>query len=204
MLGPIWMTVMFGCTGKRRYRISIDAAKVASLLEISSYPRPRDGSSTSDVDARGRGKLSLTLTLTVTWTATAMWPLKVQYANRSFTATFTSPSPSMSTSTSTTTSTSTFLGTSLVALAAAGWGTWALFLRNHGLPATWQSVMILSIIALAWLPAALAASRRRARRTTAAWALLVACGVTDAGNYICYFGALDRGPIALAVLTHYI
>src|SRR6185503_7394384 len=26
MPGPIWMTVMFGCTGKRRYRISIDAA----------------------------------------------------------------------------------------------------------------------------------------------------------------------------------
>jgi drug/metabolite transporter (DMT)-like permease len=64
--------------------------------------------------------------------------------------------------------------------------------------------MILSTIALAWLPAALVASLRRARRSAAAWALLVACGVTDAGNYICYFGALDRGPIALAVLTHYI
>ncbi|MCA1829626.1 MAG: DMT family transporter [Myxococcales bacterium] len=95
-------------------------------------------------------------------------------------------------------------GTALVAVAAAGWGTWALFLRGHGLPAVWQSVMILSTIAVAWLPAALAASRKRERRAPVAWALLVSCAVTDAGNYICYFGALDRGPIALAVLTHYI
>jgi drug/metabolite transporter (DMT)-like permease len=95
-------------------------------------------------------------------------------------------------------------GTALVAVAAAGWGTWTLFLRGHGLPAEWQSVMILSVIAIAWLPAAVVASWRRARRSGTAWALLVACAVTDAGNYICYFGALDRGPIALAVLTHYI
>ena len=95
-------------------------------------------------------------------------------------------------------------GTALVALAAAGWGTWALFLRGHGLPAEWQSVMILSIIAAAWLPGAIAASLRRERRGGAAWALLAACAITDAGNYLCYFGALDRGPIALAVLTHYV
>ena len=34
--------------------------------------------------------------------------------------------------------------------------------------------------------------------------MLVGCAVSDAGSYLCYFGALDRGPIALAVLTHYI
>ena len=95
-------------------------------------------------------------------------------------------------------------GTALVAVAAAGWGTWTLFLRGHGLPAEWQSVMILSTIAVAWLPAAVVASRRRALRGGTAWALLVACAITDAANYICYFGALDRGPIALAVLTHYL
>ena len=95
-------------------------------------------------------------------------------------------------------------GTALVAVAAAAWGTWALFLRGHGLTAEWQSVMILSTIAVAWLPAAVVASRKRARRGGTAWALLVACAITDAANYICYFGALDRGPIALAVLTHYL
>src|SRR5207245_11479060 len=30
MPGPIWITVMFGCTGKRRERISIDAATRAT------------------------------------------------------------------------------------------------------------------------------------------------------------------------------
>ncbi len=95
-------------------------------------------------------------------------------------------------------------GTLLVALAAAGWGTWALFLRGHGLPPAWQSVMILLVIAVAWLPAAVVESVRRARRSALAWGLLGLAAITDAGNYLCYFGALDRGPIALAVLTHYL
>ena len=95
-------------------------------------------------------------------------------------------------------------GTLFVALGAAGWGTWALFLRGHGLPPAWQSVMILSVIALAWLPGAIRASGKRPARRFAAWALLGGAAVTDAGNYLCYFGALDRGPIALAVLTHYL
>jgi drug/metabolite transporter (DMT)-like permease len=93
-------------------------------------------------------------------------------------------------------------GTLLVALAAAGWGTWALFLRGSSVPPAWQSVLILSVIGLAALPPALL--RRGQRRRFAAWALLGVAAVTDAGNYICYFGALSRGPIALAVLTHYL
>src|SRR5438128_353670 len=95
-------------------------------------------------------------------------------------------------------------GTFLVAAAAAGWGTWALFLRGHGLPPAWQSVMILTVIAVIWLPSAAVASVRRGRRSRMAWMLLGAAALTDAGNYLCYFGALDRGPIALAVLTHYL
>ena len=95
-------------------------------------------------------------------------------------------------------------GTLFVALAAAGWGTWTLFLRGSGLPPAWQSVMILLVIAVAWLPGAAVESRKRSRRSRTAWALLGAAAVTDAGNYLCYFAALDRGPIALAVLTHYL
>jgi drug/metabolite transporter (DMT)-like permease len=91
-----------------------------------------------------------------------------------------------------------------VALAAAGWGTWALFLRGHGLEPAWQSVLILLVIAVAWLPASVVASVRRPRRGGTAWGLLGLAAITDAGNYLCYFGALDRGPIALAVLTHYL
>jgi drug/metabolite transporter (DMT)-like permease len=95
------------------------------------------------------------------------------------------------------------LGTLCVALAAASWGTWALFLRGHGLPPVWQALMILITIALAALPQALRASLRRPART-AGWGLLGLAALADAGNYFCYFAALDRGPIALAVLTHYL
>jgi drug/metabolite transporter (DMT)-like permease len=96
------------------------------------------------------------------------------------------------------------LGTACVALAASGWGTWALFLRGHGLPAAWQSLMILSVISLCALPLAVRDSLRRGPRGSRAWGLLGLAALTDAGNYFCYFGALDRGPIALAVLTHYL
>ena len=96
------------------------------------------------------------------------------------------------------------LGTACVALAAASWGTWALFLRGHGLPPAWQSLMILSVIALCALPQALRVSARRPGRGARAWGWLALAALTDAGNYFCYFGALDRGPIALAVLTHYL
>jgi drug/metabolite transporter (DMT)-like permease len=95
------------------------------------------------------------------------------------------------------------LGTACVALAAASWGTWALFLRGHGLPPVWQALMILTTIALAALPQALRVSLRRPPRG-AGWGLLGLAALADAGNYFCYFAALDRGPIALAVLTHYL
>jgi DME family drug/metabolite transporter len=89
-----------------------------------------------------------------------------------------------------------------VALAAMGWGTWALWLRGSGLPAAWQGVMILTTIALVFGPFALRDSL--SRRRPLPWIGLAIVALTDAGNYFCYFGALDRGPIALAVLTHYL
>lgn len=98
------------------------------------------------------------------------------------------------------------VGTLLVALAAAGWGTWAWFLRGRGLPPAWMSVMILSVITAVSLPVALTGiGRPHARRRPArAWLLLGGLGVLDAGNYILYFAALDRGPVSVAVLTHYL
>lgn len=94
-------------------------------------------------------------------------------------------------------------GTLLVALAAAGWGTWALFLRGSGLPPSWQSVLILVVIAVMTLPAALLAGRGR-QRPRGLWLLVLALGALDAGNYICFFSAVDRGPLAMAELTHYL
>jgi len=92
-------------------------------------------------------------------------------------------------------------GTAMVALAAAGWGTWALFLRGHGLAPIWQSVLILLVISVASLPQALRTPLRHPRQ---AWFLLSLLGFFDAGNYLLYFAAIDRGPLAVGVLTHYL
>lgn len=93
------------------------------------------------------------------------------------------------------------LGTAMVALAAIGWGTWALFLRGHGPQPIWQSVLVLLVISAASLPQALRTTLRHPRR---AWLLLALLGFFEAGNYLLYFAAIDRGPIAVGVLTHYL
>jgi drug/metabolite transporter (DMT)-like permease len=64
--------------------------------------------------------------------------------------------------------------------------------------------MILTVISLVFGPVAVRDSLGRPRRGGAALVGLLIVALTDAGNYFCYFGALDRGPIALAVLTHYL
>jgi drug/metabolite transporter (DMT)-like permease len=94
-------------------------------------------------------------------------------------------------------------GTLAVAAAACGWGLWALFLRGSGVAPPWQSVLILGVITLAWAIPALRDGRGRARPLRL-WALLGALAVLDAGNYVLFFAAVDRGPIAVAVLTHYL
>jgi hypothetical protein len=81
-----------------------------------------------------------------------------------------------------------------VALGAAGWGTWALFLRGHGLPAQWQSLMILSVISLCAAPLAVRDSLRRGPRGAAAWGVLGLAALTDAGNYYCYSAHSIAGP----------
>jgi DME family drug/metabolite transporter len=99
--------------------------------------------------------------------------------------------------------TGAFSGTLLVAVAAAGWGTWTLFLRDSGLPPAWQSVMILLVIAGASLPSALRAGRGQ-WRPRKIWLLVALSGAFDAANYVFFFTAVDRGPIPVAVLTHYL
>ena len=97
------------------------------------------------------------------------------------------------------------LGTLLVALAAGGWGTWSLFLRGSGLHPSWQSVLILVVITLGSLPGALLGGRPHARpRSASLWWMLVMLGLLDAGNYLLFFSAIDRGPVGVAVLCHYL
>ena len=88
----------------------------------------------------------------------------------------------------------------LVALAAFLWGLWPIFLGASGLAGR-QSALV--VFAVMMLPGPFVFSRAawRNRRATLA---LVAVGVLDAGNVIFYFSALERGPVVVAVLTHYL
>ncbi len=99
-----------------------------------------------------------------------------------------------------------WFGTAAVALAAMGWGTWSLFLRGSGLTPAWQSILILCVIAtIGAAPALAGAGRPHSRpRPPRLWLLIAALGFFDAGGYLLFFGAVDRGPISVAVLTHYL
>jgi drug/metabolite transporter (DMT)-like permease len=41
-------------------------------------------------------------------------------------------------------------------------------------------------------------------RTPTSWLLLLSLGVVDAGNALCFFGAMQKTSVAVAVLTHYL
>ncbi len=88
----------------------------------------------------------------------------------------------------------------MVALAAVLWGLWPIFLSSSGL-AGHQSALV--VFAVMMLPAPFVLSRRALADRQATFAV-VAVGVLDAGNAIAYFTALEKGPVVVAVLTHYL
>ena len=92
------------------------------------------------------------------------------------------------------------LGAGLVALAAITWGTWSLVLRPSGLTAVQQAFLALLVMAS---PLPLVVRRAPFADRGAVLALLV-LGVADAGSAGFYFAAIDRGPVAVAVLSHYL
>jgi DME family drug/metabolite transporter len=93
-------------------------------------------------------------------------------------------------------------GALYVALAATLWGLWTLFLRPAGLPGATGSALVMSVLAVAGIPAQW--RQRHRSRSRAAWLWMVAFGVIDAGNMGFYFSALARGSVAAAVLSHYL
>jgi DME family drug/metabolite transporter len=93
-------------------------------------------------------------------------------------------------------------GLAMVTLAAASWGTWSLFLRPTGLPATVTSPIMFAVMGLVTLPAALRLPPARWDRATLA--LLVANAAFDALNVLTFFGAMSTTTVAIAVLTHYL
>lgn len=93
-------------------------------------------------------------------------------------------------------------GVVLVLLAASSWGTYSLFLRPAGLPATATAPILFAVMGLVTLPFALRAPRATWDRTTLA--LLVGNTLFDALNVITFFGAIASTTVAIAVLTHYV
>lgn len=92
------------------------------------------------------------------------------------------------------------LGAARVAVAAILWGLWPLALRPAGLPALQSATIALLVLAL---PAPFVL-RGLATRDRGALVALLIVGIADAGNVALYFAALSRGPVAVAVLTHYL
>ncbi len=90
----------------------------------------------------------------------------------------------------------------MVALAAASWGTWSLFLRPTGLASTVTSALIFVVMGLATLPLALRLPRATWDRR--AVVLLVVNAAFDALNIVTFFAAIEVTTVAIAVLSHYI
>lgn len=89
----------------------------------------------------------------------------------------------------------------MVALAAASWGTWSLFLRPTDLPPTVTSPIVFAVMGLAALPFAL---RGRATWDRATIQLLLLNTFFDVTNLLTFFAAIDITTVAIAVLSHYV
>lgn len=91
-------------------------------------------------------------------------------------------------------------GILFIALAATAWGTWPLF--THSSPLTGVSIGFITLTVMS-LPAPFVFRRADFADRPAVWWLL-GIGLADAANVVLYFSALSRGPVVLAVLTHYL
>jgi drug/metabolite transporter (DMT)-like permease len=97
----------------------------------------------------------------------------------------------------------TTIGLGLVAIAAAGWGTWPLILKNAPMPAALQSAVLMGVLTLASLPVMLR-DRVNVRPSLAQWSAVAWLGIGDALNVVLFFAAYQRTTVAIAVLTHYL
>ncbi len=88
----------------------------------------------------------------------------------------------------------------LVALGATLWGCWPLFLRPAGLSGPQSALLVMAVMVLP-SPFLLRREAFRDRRATLALAIL---GLSDATNAALFFAAVQRGPVTVAVLTHYL
>lgn len=98
-------------------------------------------------------------------------------------------------------------GYAMVAGAGVLWGCWSLFFRPAERMASvspaFETFVVFAVTVavlgpLAWMDGR---GRQRSRR---AWAGILALGLVDTGNALCFFGAMQRTSLAIAVLTHYL
>ena len=92
------------------------------------------------------------------------------------------------------------LGALAIAGAAAVWGLWGLVVRQAGIGGPLAACIVMFAMATFTAPLL----PRRIPRGWAMWTPLLATAVTDAGNALLYFDALARGPVPIAVLSHYL
>ncbi|MEZ4474954.1 MAG: EamA family transporter [bacterium] len=91
-------------------------------------------------------------------------------------------------------------GSIAIGTSATLWGLWGLAIHFAGIAgpqAGCIALFTMGTFGLPWLP-------RRIPRGFAAWWPLWATGLTDAANAWLYFEALHRGPVPVAVLSHYL
>jgi drug/metabolite transporter (DMT)-like permease len=98
-------------------------------------------------------------------------------------------------------------GYAMVATAAGLWGTWSLFLRPaeriSPLDPALETFLMFATMTVIVAPLALR-DRARAPRSRRSWGLMIALGATDALNVLCFFAAMQKGSLAVAVLFHYL
>ncbi|MFY0524179.1 DMT family transporter [Archangium gephyra] len=88
----------------------------------------------------------------------------------------------------------------MVAVGTTLWGCWPLVLRPTGLTGPQSALLMMAIMALP-TPFVFRREAFRDRRATLALGVLSLC---DAANAALYFAAVQRGPVTVAVLTHYL
>jgi DME family drug/metabolite transporter len=88
----------------------------------------------------------------------------------------------------------------VVALAAVTWGTWPLFLRPAAAAPLPAAVTVMLLCALP-TPFVFRPASLRDRGATVAMALF---GLSNSLNLSCYFMAIDRGPVSVAIFSHYL
>ncbi len=93
-------------------------------------------------------------------------------------------------------------GVLMVAIAAASWGTWSLFLRPTGLPSYITAPLIFAVMAVVSIPLVLREKQSQWDRRT--FGLLLGNTAFDALNVLTFFAAIQYTTVAIAVLTHYL